>query len=73
MTNCPRQGKWFGCKFVPRFDLSPADLGEFESIRGNFNALEMLRKKTYVRDVCVRCGKTIERAMAVHPMVREGS
>lgn len=61
MSDCPRAGKWLGCRFEPRFDLSAANIDGFESIRGSVAAFESLRSETYVRDVCVRCGKTIER------------
>jgi hypothetical protein len=61
VSDCPRAGKWFGCNFEPRYDLSPADCSQFGRIRGSVDALEPLRAKTYVRDVCTRCGRTIER------------
>lgn len=63
--DCPRFEKWIGrCRFEPRYDLSPADLTQFTSVRSmNGSFAEMFRRKTYVRDVCIRCGKTIERAM----------
>lgn len=61
---CPRFGKWVrGCRFEERCDLAPADLSAFTNIKGNGvgSFMEKLRRKTYVRDVCIRCGKTIER------------
>lgn len=65
MTDCPRLGKWInGCRFRGRFDRSHpmfrmkgdgvVDLSP-EQIR------ELLREDSYVRDVCITCGKTIER------------
>jgi hypothetical protein len=71
MSDCPRLGKWFGgCRFEARYDLTPAK--SLQDIFGNceqatFNGsvqgvLEKTRAKTYVRDVCTVCGKTIERA-----------
>lgn len=63
MNDCPRFGKWIGgCRFEARYDLSPADLSQFADLRGTGTGafLERLRSKTYVRDVCIRCGKTIE-------------
>jgi len=61
---CPNS--WFGShKFEPRYDLSPAN---FSGLVGQFNAspagMEKMRTKTYVRDVCTKCGKTIEREKA---------
>jgi hypothetical protein len=49
MTDCPRFNKWIrGCNFEARYDKGPKDA----------------RRKTYVRDVCTSCGKTIERLAA---------
>lgn len=65
MTRCSRFGKLIGgCKFAPRYDLSrPALDGDFKGTAGGIvSALEASKAKTYVRDVCERCGKTIERA-----------
>ncbi len=62
--DCKRAGRIFGgCHFAPRYDLGPADVSRFTSLSGAGagSFLEKLRKQTYVRDVCVRCGKTIER------------
>jgi len=64
MSDCPKQGKWFGgCKFEARYDLGVPDLSQFASIERGMTSkvLEQFRKKTYVRDVCVTCGKTIDR------------
>jgi hypothetical protein len=59
---CPREGKFIGgCKFEPRYDLGEPDLSEFTKLTASPEALNALRTKTYVKDVCVRCGKTIER------------
>lgn len=52
-------------KFSPRYDIgrSNANLSGFEGPAVALMALaEAARPKTYVRDVCERCGKTIERA-----------
>jgi hypothetical protein len=54
---------WRACKFRPRADTNffgvnmSADGSALASRTGE-NRIE----KTYVRDVCERCGKTIERA-----------
>lgn len=63
MSRC--ENSWFGRhKFEARYDLGPADLSRFESIsgRGAGSFMEKLRQKTYVHDVCVRCGALVERA-----------
>ena len=66
MTNdCPQFGKVFGgCHFEARYDHSPADLG-FGEIKTSAQAAimfaETMRAKTYVKDVCTRCGRTVER------------
>jgi hypothetical protein len=61
-TRCPRFGKWIGgCLFEARYDLSPANLDQFVgSIQMSATMAEKFRSKTYVRDICVRCGKTKE-------------
>jgi hypothetical protein len=51
-------------EFEPRYDKSAADISNFQKFSGYGvdQMLEKLRKVTYVRDVCTRCGKTIERS-----------
>lgn len=74
MTDCPRFGKLFGgCKFESRYDAS-AHGPEADAIAAALErivfgsdqteALAQLRSddKTYIRDICIRCGKTVERA-----------
>jgi len=64
MSDCPRFGKLFGgCRFEPRYDVgSPALNGDFNGAAGAVvMALEASKPSTYVRDVCVTCGKTVER------------
>jgi len=62
---CPRFWKLIGgCHFEARYDLSAAR--QFEgsvesSASAILSAMDRMRAKTYVRDVCTRCGKTIER------------
>lgn len=52
----------FRCKFEPRYDLSAAKLPGYGEVKTHDKSfLEAFRDKTYVRDVCVRCGRTIER------------
>lgn len=51
-------------EFEPRYDKSAANVAGFTKFHGYGvdEMLEKLRTKTYVRDVCVHCGKTIERS-----------
>jgi hypothetical protein len=61
-TLCPNS-YWGSHKFEARYDLSPANASAFQTIQGMnvTRFMETLRTKTYVRDVCTKCGKTIER------------
>lgn len=64
MSDCPRFGKLIGgCRFEPRYDLGVPQYNNFRGSPGRvLEAIEASRPKTYVRDVCVTCGRTIERA-----------
>lgn len=69
MTNCPRAGKLFGCKFTGRFETVPPSPEMVAELRGElpvvFTAdIIAASAKAYVRDVCQRCGKTVERVKA---------
>ena len=60
---CPNN--WFGVHdYQPRYDVEPSNAAGFTSVRHlQSSQMEALfTKKTYVRDICVRCGKTVERA-----------
>lgn len=58
MTRCPNA--MFGRhQFEPRYDTTMPD--DIEGFEGTLRAMESLKDKIYVRDVCVRCGQTIER------------
>lgn len=73
-NNCPRFGKWIGgCRFEPRYDeptiASILNGGMWSSasfkIDGKNMSLEDISPtKKYIRDVCIRCGKTVERPKA---------
>lgn len=56
---------WRGHKFEARFDLGPLSIGSGQSIsNASHNMLMVLdkfRDKTYVHDICVRCGKIVKR------------
>jgi len=49
-----------GHRYEARYDLGAADLSQFEDFRGSNKSLEALRKKTYIHDICVRCGDVIK-------------
>lgn len=59
---CPNS--WFGShKFEPRYDLGEPDTSRFVSFKAKSTTefFDGLKSKTYVRDVCVKCGKAIDR------------
>jgi hypothetical protein len=73
MSDCPQFGKLIGgCKFEARYDeplafsglLAPGMFTKFEAkVNGeNVSAEDLLPMRKYVRDVCVRCGKVVERS-----------
>lgn len=63
MSDCPRFGKWLkGCRFEARYDKGAPKV-EFE-LNGRGSAREILqacKPTTYVKDVCITCGKTVMR------------
>lgn len=65
MSGCNRAGRLFGgCRFSPRYDLGAptVNLGNASGeAAGLALVMEASKPKTYVRDVCERCGKTVER------------
>lgn len=66
MTDCERK-TWLGqpaCRFEARYDMAPAirHFGGYQGpVEGIPLAIKASMNRTYVRDVCIRCGKTIER------------
>jgi hypothetical protein len=60
---CPLLGRWIGgCRFEPRYqpavtisDVVGCPKGA-TSVEGTIS-VEMLRPRTYLYDVCIRCGK----------------
>lgn len=73
MTECDRAGKWVGgCRFEPRYD-EPV-LSEMEKMTGREGYVRLgdgdkfvwqnqsLGQRTYVHDICIRCGKIVRRA-----------
>lgn len=66
MNNCDLRGRMFGgCRFEARYDTRPPEIESIEGLRGGPAAVEAflrgLTAKTYVHDVCVRCGATVKR------------
>lgn len=71
MTHCPNH--WRGHhKFEARFETGPGTM-KTEGFHGTPAAfermMEAMRGKIYVRDVCIRCGETIERQPVTPPPV----
>ncbi len=68
MNNCPRLGKIFGCKFESRYDYLVKIDQPFESLKSGIpepismtiNSFKTT-DKVYVCDICVRCGKKVDR------------
>lgn len=60
MKTVPKCQSVFGHHFQARYDTSGAK-GLPPKMDTSIGALEYFRDVTYVRDVCVRCGETIER------------
>lgn len=57
---CPYRGKLFGgCRFEPRYDLGPGAYPpvEFSNDEYLHEMMKEARAKTYVQDICVRCGE----------------
>lgn len=66
MSECERIGKWIGgCRFEPRYDV-----GE-PKIHGKITGydlpavLEASKPKTYIHDICIRCGKIVKPEVVV--------
>jgi hypothetical protein len=70
VSDCPRIGKLFGgCKFSPRYDVvNDADPITAFFSNGQAQLQHRPGRKTYICDVCERCGKTLfKRKDAVKP------
>lgn len=64
MSQCPRFGRLFGgCRFSPRYDDTAPTPAHIDALVAPVTGSELAgtRSITYVRDVCERCGKTVER------------
>lgn len=64
MSDCTGIGRIFGHNFEPRYSMDGSDLARVLSGSGDVEltarAIDALQRKTYVHDVCTRCGKTNE-------------
>ncbi len=64
---CPRTSKWFGgCRFEARYDEAGPDIAIMNRIQLKMSddtskVIMALRPKTYIHDICTRCGKVVER------------
>lgn len=68
MEECTRKTifGWPACRFEARYDNGPVELEDSSDLiwvrrSERVDALEKYRTQTYVRDICTKCGKTIER------------
>lgn len=64
--DCPRLGKWFrSCRFEARYSDGRGAISK-EAIAEAWpsdlaNIYRATKPRTYVRDVCVTCGRTVEK------------
>lgn len=61
--DCPRVGRWIGaCRFRPRYDIGSPTV-KTDRMWGFDLAgiIEASKPQSYVHDVCIRCGKTVQR------------
>lgn len=75
MNDCPLFGKWFGaCKFEPRYSYGPSTWKpEYYLGTQGLAHEEAHRTKTYVHDVCVRCGRKSDSESAPARAVATGA
>lgn len=54
---------WKGHNFEARYDVGEPNFSSFKSLRVDDypTLIEAMKPKTYVHDVCTRCGATVER------------
>lgn len=64
MTETPKCTSWLGHKFRPRYSVTnPALLALItgsDKVDVNGGAIELMKDKRYVLDICERCGHVIE-------------
>lgn len=61
---CPRRDRWIrGCRFEPRYDLGPlvTKATPISRLAAGVPLWTTTQTKTYRGDVCVTCGRTVER------------
>lgn len=60
--DCPRAGRWRGCNFEARYDvINGPPKPPNDTLITSWKVTGPPGSRTYVRDVCTRCGRTIER------------
>lgn len=64
----PKCTSWLGHRFVGRYSTSGAPPGSLDGLKiDGLQAIkatvDALRSTTYERDVCVRCGATVEKKL----------
>jgi hypothetical protein len=65
---CPRRGKWIGgCRFEARYDYRAPTTTSVKSqhVDDTIQVIEASKARDYVRDICVTCGRTVERDFGV--------
>jgi hypothetical protein len=73
MTSCPNRWLSRRHRFEPRYDTVPPTLEAFAgtklntSVHGMEMTFKRLTRRTYVCDVCVYCGATVDRARTTTP------
>lgn len=66
MNECPRKDKWVrGCKFEPRYNLAASTFEPGGHVKTSAAAIVLLaneyRDRTYIYDVCIRCGRMVSK------------
>lgn len=65
-TKLPRCTNRFGHHFQARYSKTAADMSQFRRAtftgESGVSVIEAMRAVTYERDICIRCGVTVERA-----------
>ena len=63
MNECPQFGAVFGgCRFEARYDKAALDLTKIGRAQASADQIKAMCAKTYVHDICIRCGRVVERS-----------
>ena len=80
MSDCPRsRWPWLACKFEPRYSETEDETMPFEpeeAIGEDYSDILVAAKlskwtRTYICDVCTRCGKVVDNRVK-HPEIGRG-